>query len=393
MARVEAIAEPRLLVWARKRSGYTVEEVAGKLPTSPDRLTAWESGSLRPTVKQLRRLGAIYHYPIAVFYLPEIPRGPQPVRDHRRIWGQKPEGISPTLRIEIDIADDRRLLALELLELQDERPRPFRLQAALDENPDAVARRFRQALGVSLDVQFGWGGDKYAGFYAWRDAIEENGALALQMIDVKVPEARGFSLAERPLPAVVANIHDSPRARAFTLVHELTHVALHESGICSLDDAGRIEVFCNRVAGSVLVPAEALRAEGTVKAHDDLAEWEDKEIEMLTRRFSVSREVIVRRLVILGLAEQAFYQRKHDQYQEEYRAAEERRKSEKLEGRPIPRDQVAVSRAGIYLSQLVLNSYARGRITASDVADYFGVRIKHLGAIEKRVFGAPTQSE
>jgi hypothetical protein len=131
-----------------------------------------------------------------------------------------------------------------------EAPPNFRLKTELDENADAVAARFRRTLGISLDEQLGWH-ERYAGFNAWRDAIEEVGALVLQMTDVPVVEARGFSLAERPLPAAVANIKDSPRARSFTLIHELTHVALRESGVCTLDDAERVEVFCNRVAGSI----------------------------------------------------------------------------------------------------------------------------------------------
>ena len=392
MPRVEAVAEPKLLVWARERAGYSVEQAAGRLRVRPERLTEWEAALARPTVKQLRRLGGIYGYPLAIFYLPEPPRGPQPVIDHRRIWGKEPEGISPTLRKEIDIADDRRQLALELLSLQGEAPPTFRLRTSLDENPDVVAARFRRTLGISLDQQFAWH-DKYAGFNAWRDAIEEVGALVLQMTDVKVVEARGFSLAERPLPAVVANIKDTPRARSFTLVHELTHVALHESGVCTLDDAERVEVFCNRVAGSVLVPADALRAEQVVREHDPGPDWADREIETLARRFSVSREVVLRRLLILGRTEQAFYQRKRDEYAAQYREIEERRRREEQTPRPIPRDLIAVARSGQFLSVLVLGSYAQGRITASDVADYFGIRIKHLAAVERRVFGAPAQPE
>jgi len=392
MPRVEALPEPKLLVWARQRAGYSVDEAAGRLRVRPERLTEWEAGSARPTVKQLRRLGGIYNYPLAIFYLPEPPRDPQPVRDHRRIWGEQPEGLSPTLRKEIDIADDRRQLALELLSLQGEAPPTLRLRTSLNETPDTVAARFRRTLGITLDQQFAWHGD-YAGFNAWRDAIEEVGALVLQMTDVKVVEARGFSLAERPLPAVVANIKDTPRARSFTLIHELTHVALHESGVCTLDDAERVEVFCNRVAGSVLVPADALRAERIVETHGAELEWEDREIETLARRFSVSREVVLRRLLILGRTDQAFYQRKRDEYVEQYREIEERRKNEEQTPRPIPRDLIAVARSGQFLSVLVLGSYAQGRITASDVADYFGIRIKHLAAVERRVFGAPAQTE
>ncbi|MDX6453821.1 MAG: hypothetical protein QOH16_3870 [Gaiellaceae bacterium] len=392
MPRVEALLEPKLLVWARERAGHTVEQAANRLRVPPERLSEWEAGTARPTVKQLRRLGGFYSYPLAIFFLPEPPRGPQPVRDHRRIWGKEPEGISPKLRKEIDIADDRRQLALELLSLQGESPPTLRLRASLDENADSVAARFRRTLGITLDQQFGWHGD-YAGFNAWRDAIEEVGALVLQMTDVKVVEARGFSLAERPLPAVVANIKDTPRARSFTLIHELTHVALHESGVCTLDDAGRVEVFSNRVAGAVLVPADALRAEQIVQRHGAELEWEEREIETLARRFSVSREVVLRRLLILGRTNEAFYQRKRDEYAEQYREIEERRKHEKQTPRPIPRDLIAVARSGQFLSVLVLGSYAQGRITSSDVADYFGIRIKHLAAIERRVFGAPTQTE
>jgi Zn-dependent peptidase ImmA (M78 family)/transcriptional regulator with XRE-family HTH domain len=392
MPRIEALPEPKLLIWARERAGYTVDEAAGRLPVRPERLAEWEAGSARPTVKQLRRLGGIYNYPLAIFYLPEPPRGPQPVRDHRRIYGKQPKGFSPALRREIDIADDRRQLALELLSLQGEAPPTLRLRTSLDEKPDTVAARFRRTLGITLDQQFAWH-DRYAGFNAWRDAIEEVGALVLQMTDVKVVEARGFSLADRPLPAVVANIKDTPRARSFTLIHELTHVALHESGVCTLDDAERVEVFCNRVAGTLLVPADALRAEQIVQVHGTEPEWDDRDIEGLARRFSVSREVVLRRLLILGRTDQRFYQLMRDEYQEEYRQVEERRKQEESTPRPIPRDLIAVARSGQFLSVLVLGSYAQGRITASDVADYFGIRIKHLAAVERRVFGAPTQTE
>jgi Zn-dependent peptidase ImmA (M78 family) len=393
MPRVEAITEPSLLVWARSSAGYTIEEAAKRLPVAPDRLAAWEAGAARPTVKQLRRLGIIYGRPLAVFYLPAPPKGPaQPVHDHRRIWGEVPEGISPVLRKELDIAADRRQLALELLSLQAEAPPNFRLKAELSENPNTVAARFRRTLGITLEQQYGWR-ELYDGFNAWRDSIEEVGALVLQMTDVKVVEARGFSLAERPLPAVVANIKDRPRARSFTLLHELTHVALRESSVCTLDDAARIEVFCNHVAGAVLVPAEALRAQQIVVDHGRDMEWDDREVEALCRRFSVSREVVLRRLLILDRTDQRFYERKREEYQDEYRQIEERRKQEESQPRPIPRDLIAVARTGQFLSVLVLSSYQRGRITASDVADYFGIRIKHLPAVERRVFGAPTQTE
>lgn len=390
--RVEAIVEPELLVWARESARYDQETAAKRARVTLERLAAWESGQARPTVKQLRNLGKAYGRPLAIFYLPEPPLDAPTLRDYRRVWGDESRVTSPQLAKEIEIARDRRNTALELLDLEGGAPIRFRLRASLDEDPEAAAARFRRGLGISIETQFAWS-DRYAGFNAWRDAIEEKGALVLQMIEVPNAEARGFSIAARPLPAVVANIHDTPRARSFTLIHELVHIALERSGVCDLDDHGRTEVFCNRVAGAVLVPSDTLLREAIVSAHDPAGEWADREIEALAGRFSVSREVIVRRLLILGRTDEAFYARKRDQWGDEYKAAEERRRQE-ADGkpRPIPQDLIAVARAGQFFSLLILSSYSHGRITASDVADYFGIRIKHLVAIEKRVFGTPPQT-
>ena len=49
--RVEALVEPELLVWARKKSGYEVDVAAGKASVSPASLAAWENGERRPSVK------------------------------------------------------------------------------------------------------------------------------------------------------------------------------------------------------------------------------------------------------------------------------------------------------------------------------------------------------
>lgn len=59
-----------LLVWARRNSSLTIEQVAKKVPVKPEHLELWEKGELRPTIKQLSKLGHIYKRPIAIFYRP-----------------------------------------------------------------------------------------------------------------------------------------------------------------------------------------------------------------------------------------------------------------------------------------------------------------------------------
>ncbi|NIP23976.1 MAG: helix-turn-helix transcriptional regulator [candidate division Zixibacteria bacterium] len=71
MARsADAPVNPDLLVWARRNSSLTIEQVAKKVSVKPERLKQWEKGELMPTIKQLSKLGHIYKRPIAIFYRP-----------------------------------------------------------------------------------------------------------------------------------------------------------------------------------------------------------------------------------------------------------------------------------------------------------------------------------
>ncbi len=71
MARsVDAFVNPAMLEWARRNSSLTIEQVAKKVQVKPERLELWEKGELRPTIKQLCKLGHIYKRPIAIFYRP-----------------------------------------------------------------------------------------------------------------------------------------------------------------------------------------------------------------------------------------------------------------------------------------------------------------------------------
>jgi Zn-dependent peptidase ImmA (M78 family)/transcriptional regulator with XRE-family HTH domain len=377
--RVEAIVEPELLVWARERSGYSVDVAARKARVSAERLADWEGGTSRPTVKQLRGLGRVYRRPLAVFYLPDPPRDFPPIKDYRRARVDEQLSPSPELRSEIEWAFERREIALELFEREGAVPPRLGLRAAIEENPNSVARRIRSALGVPIETQFAWD-NEYAAFNGWRDAIESLGALVVQMTRVETRQARGFSIADRPLPVIVANNGDPPRARSFTLVHELVHLALQEGGVCDLGEHGHIEPFCNRITGAVLVPGDDLGSQELVRDHRGV-EWSDDELSELARHFWTSREVVLRRLLILGRTDENFYRRKRRQFMAEWEA----RTAKPKDTGPVPPAITAVIRSGRLLSRMVLSSYSHGIITPSDVSEYLGVRLKHVPRIRQLV--------
>lgn len=381
----EALVKAELLVWAREDSGWTIEEVAKKVGTSVDRVSSWESGDRRPTIRQLRELARIYKRPLAVFYLSEPPKEFQALRDHRRLPGDPPRRESPELRLAVREAHYLRDVALELYRQLEEDVPQLRLTARAGEDPERVGRRIRQRLGIEREQQTAWRGP-YEALNAWRSKFEQAGVLVYQTTGVEVSEVRGFSIAELPLPLVAMNGKDAPRGRIFSLLHELAHVALRMGGLCdfhvgSSDEATDPEVFCNHVAGAALVPEDWLLEDPVVVGHPSSPEWTEDELVTLSRRFSVSREVVLRRLLTLGRTTVDVYRRRRADYLEQYR--------ERMRGQSGgPRwDQRALARVGGLFTRLALESYYRERITASDLSEYLGVKLEHMAAIEQKVYG------
>lgn len=388
--RVEAAVKPELLVWARESAGLEIEETARKIKVKTERLENWETGEKRPTINQLRNLGKVYKRPIAVFFLSKPPKKFQAMHDFRRLPGEAAGFASPQLRLEIRRARYRREVALELFRLRGESAPTIDLRAQLTEDPEVVAERAREGLGVSYEMQtaFRTGYDALNG---WRAALEDLGLLVFQARNVDIAEMRGFSIGKELLPAIVANIKDRPRGRVFTLLHEFVHLMLHEEGLCDLSEHSsvppeerRVEVFCNHVAGAILMPQEFLLKEDVVRQHGRTLTWSNEELMALSKRYQVSQESLLRRLLVVGRTTQTFYQAKRKEFLEAYRKYEEK---PGRDGGFAPPDKLAVAAAGQGFVRLVLDSYYNERITASDLSDFLGVRLKHLSKIEEAVFG------
>ncbi len=387
MKRIEALVKPELLVWARESAGLSVEIAAKKAQVKPEQLEAWEQGELRPSIPQLRKLGRAYKRPLAVFYLQRPPKTFQAMHDFRRRPGEVAGIESPELRLEIRKAHYRREIAIELFRMLREQPPAFDVAASIDEDPEIVAERARAALGITLEEQSRWR-EPYKALRNWRAALERLGILVFQASGIDHNEMRGFSISETPLPTLVVNVKDRPRGRIFTMAHELAHLMLRDAGLCDLTEEAsrppeelRIEIFCNHVAGAVLVPRELLLSEEIVQQKGRRAEWADQEIEWLVRRYQVSREAMLRRLLICGRTTEGFYKQKR----KEFLAAYEEDAGKERGGFSLP-DSKALSQTGHLFARLVLEGFHQEVITSSDVSDYLEVRLKWMPKIEQAVF-------
>ena len=376
-----------MIRWVREDAGLSIEDVARKAGTSEAVVRKWEDGSLPPTVRQLRLLANAAKRPLAIFYLAEPPWKFSALKDFRQFPGGLSVDPSPALRLAMRLAHERRQVAIDLARELDEVPPSLPVAASIGESVVAVSQRIREFLGVSLVQQRSWTAE-YDALNAWRRAVQNRGVLVFQAPGVDVEEMRGFSSAESPMPIIVLNVKDAPNGRVFTLMHEFCHLLLRNGAVFDLQDregesgSAPVEVFCNAVAGETLVPATALAESGAVSHHATGLSWDASQLRVLAREFSVSKEVVLRRLLDTGRITHAGYRARLREIRESIPGASD------TKGGFAPPDVRVVSHLGRAFVRLVLVSCYQEKITTRDVSAYLGVRLKHLGKIEQKVMGS-----
>lgn len=370
-----------ILVWARKTINYDIDAAAKKIKVDVEKLLSWENGEDLPSIPQLRRISTIYKRPVSIFFLPDIPAEDIIFTDYRKIHGENIYDNSPHLNIQIRQARYKRAMAIELSELL--RVNIPHIEFKLNQNIlnfDEVSKEIRALLNANIRDQIKTT-DQHESLKYWKKIIEDIGILVFHTsihYPVDISEMRGISLNFRPFPIILLNSKDAPHGRIFTLLHELTHVLLQDSGLCDLDEFNNnsVEVFCNKMAASILVPRDKfLEYAGP---ENEIKIWTDIEIENLSKVFSASKEVIVRRLLTFNKTTKEFYKEKRAEYLKKY---------PKSSGHP-PVHRMAISTNGIKFTSMVMDAYSQHIITQSDIASYLGVKTKHIPRIEHELYKA-----
>jgi Zn-dependent peptidase ImmA (M78 family) len=292
---VRVSVSPRLLAWARDRSGLEVGELARRFPKLPE----WEAGEREPTLKQLEDFARATHTPIGFLFLPEPPEEQVPVPDYRTMGDAGVSRPSPNLLDTIFACQQRQEWYRDFAQVT--REDPVALVGSLTTSVPVVeaAEQIRATLRFDLGERG----------HTWSDALrtlvdhaEELGVLVMvsgivganthRKLDPE--EFRGFCLVDSLAPLVFVNGADTKAAQIFTLTHELVHLFL---GQPALDDADLrsaptdpVERWCNQVAAEVLVPLAALR--DGLSADESVAD----QLESLASTFKVSTLVVLRRL-------------------------------------------------------------------------------------------------
>jgi Zn-dependent peptidase ImmA (M78 family) len=377
---IPANVTPTVLAWARNESGLPAETVAKRLAVKVSRISEWESGARRPTVRQVQQLAQLYRRPFGLFFRPDPPVIEPLAADYRRLPGVTPGAESPEFRLALRVMLQHRDIALEL---GDDQFPPFGLNVRLEEATQVAAERVRSALGVTDAQQTGWD-TEWTAWREWRTAVERLGALVFQFPKVPLDEARGVALPLFPLPAIGINSKEtSPGARVFTLIHELVHLglakaneespALRENRSESAWQA--VERFVEDVAGQVLMPAAMLDTLATASS----SAWTVSAVRRLARRFKVTPRAMVTRLRAAGRMSWDTYQ----QWLADWNAYLATLPPQSG-GFATPVDKT-LGRAGRHLVRVVLDALDSNRITAVDASRYLELRFDHFNDLRQEL--------
>lgn len=382
---------PAILKWARDSVGYSIEDAAHKLNVSPRKVQDWERGLATPTYNQLENLAyKIYKRPIATFFRKDPPNEIPIEKDFRTLSSSEIQNLSTEMLLVIRKAKHFQNLIKELNQDSFEAANFRNFKVTIEDNPTTSAERFREFIKLSIEDQKKWNTEN--AFDNFKSHIEKIGIYVFQ-IQMPFEEARAFSLTDE-YPIIVLNTEDAKNGRIFSLFHEVCHILFNVGGIFkdletnNLNNEYRaIEEFCNKFAASFLVP-ERLFKKDIDFDNQIIHEWSEKDLNTLSKIYSVSKEVILRKLVDLSLASKNFYFNKKRIWNNELIQIREKLKQRNKElgrGGGQAQDVKVVNEKGKLFISNVLKNYEKGNLSYGQISEFLEVKLDHLPQIIERV--------
>jgi Zn-dependent peptidase ImmA (M78 family) len=371
--------EPKVLQWAVGTSGWTQLEIVKKLKITPSTFQHWLTGETHPSLRQLEALSKTIKRPLAAFFLSQPPDEPPLPKDYRQLPEKEGKFDKKTI-LAIRRARRLRNISKELAEnlnIQLQSVTPYVKQS---DDPKKLGERYRKEFGLTEDIQKKMK-SPYELFSFMREILEKKNILVFQ-IPMLLEDARGFTLVDSTPEVVVINSKDQIEARVFTLLHELGHVLLHESGVSMpertllIQRVSPVEKWCNEFASAFLLPESVANIEFT-EYKDTLTD--SPTLAKLSRRYKVSKSMLLYNMFKLRCISQ-----------KEYDTVLNRYKPEIIKGKPAgfaatSADKRCFQEKGEKFVSLVASNLEQGWITYSDALDFLSLKSTTLEKVLRRV--------
>ena len=386
----KALITPEVLVWARKSAKMSIEKAAASVGCTADRLESWEGGNDQPTIKQAQKLAHVYQRPFAVLFLPDVPDDFQPLQDFRSSNNGE---FSTALTFMMREVQEKQIWVRTMFEDNQEKPLKFVGMFNRRVSPETVAKSLRETLGIRFREYSEKGALKY--WISKAEAARVFVSLSSNFhshAKLDPDEVKGFAIADQYAPFIFLNSDDYDNPQLFTLVHELAHIWINQSGI-SIDTqmvsfrgahskkVDPVEIFCNKVAANALLPESEI---STIASVYDVTNFE--KIEQLSKRFGVSNLTLLFRLYDLKhLSQHQFggMKRMADLRFEAY----ERGQAAKGNKTGTPDYyMLQLRRNGRAFSQLVMDYYKGGQISGREASNLLKVKLDKFPSFEERLY-------
>jgi Zn-dependent peptidase ImmA (M78 family)/transcriptional regulator with XRE-family HTH domain len=372
---------PAILEWARETAGLSTAEAARKLGVPEERLAAVERGERDPTRAMLVKAAKRYRRPLLAFYLPLPPMISDKGQDFRTLPEAPPPGTEALLGALLrDIQARQGLVRAALEEAEEEEPLPFVGSAKITDGVETIVSAMRTTLGVSLE-EFRQERTIANAFKLLREAAEGSGVFVLLMgnlgshhTDIDARVFRGFALADPVAPFVVVNENDSRAAWSFTLLHELVHVWLGQTGVSGYDGDKEVERFCDAAAARFLLHPGEL----TQLVAESLASLEELKsaIDAFAGERKLSRKMVAYNLLHSDMIAAGRYRQLCDLFD-----AERSTKGRAHGGGGADYYVVRRHRVGPGLTGLVRRLLAGGELSTTEAGRVLGVKVTNVSRL------------
>ena len=394
---------PEILVWARETAGLTLQDAVVKVGISDawgvaaaDRLVALERGEEEPTRPVLVRMARHYRRPLLAFYLAAPPPRGDRGADFRTLPVARSSRMDGLIDALVRDVRSRQRMVRALLEAEDEaQSLPFvgaltgleGAPAGTDRLSRRAAKSLRQVLGDDLNARYYEQPSPQEAFALLRSRTEDAGVFVLLKGDlgsyhttIPVDVFRGFAIADDIAPFVVINDKDSIPAWSFTLLHELVHLLLGQTGISGANPGTGIEEFCNNVAAEWMLPAGALEEVG-IDLDQDITEQQQC-ISKFARRRNLSHTMVAYRLLRAARIDGRTFNRLRAEFSEQWQRERNRRRASARESGGGPNYYVVRRhRVGEVLLWFTKRMMGSGALSTTKAAKILGVKPRQVGKL------------
>lgn len=388
MAYIYATINKKTLAHICTNKNVSEQFIVNRTKVKMDKLKRWldPEDELLPTINQAKDLANCLHIPFAALYMnPEaIPLTEIPsVKNLRTLFDGHISDNSALNIAMIDLLLERaylKSLQEELGVVESERFCPV---VPSTNDPVVWATAIRNYLELEIEKQYKCQSTRQ--FYLYlREQVEKKGVFVHCFTDVPLDDVRGFAIYDSETPIIGINEEDHTPAKSFSIIHELVHLYKRESSMCNVMfnhfAMHNEEIFCNAVAGEVLVPQKAL--EIVLRNGHYYAPYDVKDIEKIAKKFSVSRDVIIRRLFDTKMIDEVEYHSYADAFKRDIEQNRAEQRIARQEGRKTgfakEMSRVAFDRTSHSVCVALYKGYCENIYSKRDIANHVRIDQKHI---------------